>query len=298
MAIPIVRSGVGTDLLPRDVADFIFERVEQQSAVQSLVPREPLTGSGKAIPVMTGTPVAGWVTEAGRKPVSDATLTTKNMDAKKLAVIVPFSKEYLRDSKINLMNMLRPKIAESFALAFDAACLHGTSTPFAAYVSQTTNSVELGTASAATGGFWKDLVTGIGLVQGEGQGYRHTGFAFDLDAEATLLGGVDSQGRPLLVPDTMAGAVVGRVAGRPVAYYDTIGGGASIKGFGGDWRQARYGVASDIAYDISTEASIVLADGTTQLHLWQNNLVALLAEAEYGFVINSVEAFVKYADAA
>ena len=121
MAVPIVKSGVGTDLLPRDVADFIFERVAQTSAVQALVPEEPLTGAGKAIPVMTGRPVAGWVSEGGRKPVSDATMSTKVMDPKKLAVIVPFSKEYLRDSRINLMNYLRPQIAEAFAIAFDAA---------------------------------------------------------------------------------------------------------------------------------------------------------------------------------
>lgn len=297
MAIPIVRSGVGTDLLPRDVADFIFETVEQRSAVQALVPREPLSGNGKAIPVMTGRPTAGWVAEGGRKPVSDATMTLKNMDAKKLAVIVPFSKEYLRDSQINLMNYLRPKIAEAFAIAFDAACLHGTSTPFADYIAETTNTVELGTNNAASGGLYKDLVSGIALVNGEGEGYRHNGFAFDLTYEADLLGAVAPDGRPLLVEGTQNSALVGRVAGRNVAYYEGIAAG-TVRGFGGDWRQARYGVASDIAYDISTEASIILADGTTTLHLWQNNLVALLAEAEYGFVINDVEAFVEYIDAA
>ncbi len=295
MAVPIVRTGaqgLGGSLMPREVSGFIFERAERQSAVMQLVPRESLPTTGKTIPVVTGRPSAGWVSEGGRKPVSDMTVGVKIMDPKKLAVIVPFSKEYLRDDKIGLMRMLRPKIAEAFATAFDAAALHGASTPFTTYVNQTTNEVTLGTATE--GGYHADLTQVIAeTVGGEnrGKGYRHTGWAFDTVAEPTLLASYDGQGRPLLVETATNDGTIPRLIGRRVSYFDNVG-DSNVIGFGGDWSQARYGVAEDINYDISKEASIELADSTV-LHLWQNNLVALLAEAEYGFIVNDPQAFTR-----
>lgn len=311
MAVPIVRTGaegIGGSLMPRDIAGFIFERAERASAVMQLTPREELPTTGKTIPVITGRPTASWVSEAGRKGVSDVTVGTKNMDPKKLAVIVPFSKEYLRDNRINLLGMLRPKIAEAFAMAFDAATLHGTSTPFTTFINQTTNQVTLGTATQATGGYHKDLVSVLSQTVGganRGKAYRHTGWAFDTTTEPVLMTSYDSQGRPLLVESTTNTGSVSRLLGRQVSYFDNVGTAAvaddpattttneaapGVAGFGGDWTQARYGVAADITYDISREASIELAGGQV-LHLWQDNLVALLAEAEYGFIVNDVQAF-------
>lgn len=295
MAVPIVRAGdeaLGGDLMPRDIAGFIFERTERMSAIMQLAPREELPTTGKTIPVVTGRPTASWTSEAGRKGVSDMTVGTKTMDPKKLTVIVPFSKEYLRDNRINLLGMLRPKIAEAFAMAFDAATLHGTSTPFTTFIGQTTNQIALGTATQADGGYHADLTGVIAQTVGgpnAGKGYRHNGWAFDTVAEPTLLSSYDANGRPLMVDSATSQGTVPNLVGRRVSYYDNVA-ASSILGFGGDWAQARYGVASDITYSMSSEASIELAD-TSVLHLWQDNLVALLAEAEYGFIVNDVQAF-------
>lgn len=301
MAVPIVRPGFGDQLMPREIADFIFEKMEQSSVVQQLAPQEPLAGEGKSIPVITGKPSAGWVSEGGRKPVSDMTVGSKVMDPKKLAVIVPFSKEYLRDSRVNLFDMLRPKIAEAFATAFDAAAIAGTSTPFANFLLQTTNTREIGTSTQAQGGIYGDLVNSLGQVVAEGKSYRVNGWAADYTAETLLLGAIDGNGRPLFNPDANVGIFGGTLLSRPVYYGENVGtpvvtgtpntGGVQM--IGGDWSQARYGIASDVAYSLSDQASIVLADGTTTLNLWQDNLVALLAEAEFGFVVNDVEAFVQ-----
>lgn len=300
MAVPTVRAGsegIGGELMPREISGFIFERAARASAVMQQVPQIPLAGRGRTIPVVTGRPTASWVDEAGRKPVSDATIATKIMDPKKIAVIVPFSKEYLRDNTINIMQMLRPQIAEAFAMAFDAATLHGTATPFTTFLNQTTNEVTLGSASA--GGYHADLVGSISQVmsgENRGKGYRHNGWTFDSVAEPELLATYDTQGRPLLVDSTTDQGTVPNLIGRRVAYYDNVA-ESNILGFGGDWQQARYGVSSNLTYDISTQASIELAEGQV-LHLWQDNLVALLAEAEYGFIANNVQAFTRINQAA
>jgi hypothetical protein len=65
-----------------------------------------------------------------------------------------------------------------------------------------------------------------------------------------------------------------------------------LRGIGGDWSQAAYGVGMDISIRISNEASYY--DGTTWHSAFQENLTLLLVEAYYGFVVGSKDAFVAY----
>jgi HK97 family phage major capsid protein len=109
------------------------------------------------VPVTTGKLSAGWVAEGAQKPASAGTMTLKTMSPKKLAVIAVVSAEVVRANPGNYMNAIRNQVAEAFAIAFDAAALHGTSTPFSTYIDQTSNAVEAtGTAPAWTN-VWGDL---------------------------------------------------------------------------------------------------------------------------------------------
>jgi hypothetical protein len=65
-----------------------------------------------------------------------------------------------------------------------------------------------------------------------------------------------------------------------------------LRGVGGDWSQAAYGVGMDISVRISKEASYY--DGSVWHSAFQENLVLLLVEAYYGFVMGSKDAFVTY----
>jgi hypothetical protein len=65
-----------------------------------------------------------------------------------------------------------------------------------------------------------------------------------------------------------------------------------LRGIGGDWSQCAYGVGMDISVRRSTEASYY--DGSTWHSAFQENLVLLLVEAYYGFVMGSKDAFVSY----
>ena len=66
----------------------------------------------------------------------------------------------------------------------------------------------------------------------------------------------------------------------------------NLRAVGGDWSQAAYGVGMDISLRISKDASYF--DGTTWHSAFQENLVLVLAEAYYGFVMGSKRAFVTY----
>lgn len=271
----------------------IFDEAARQSVVQSLVQRIPLGASGQSIPVVTAKPVAGWVTEGTKKPTTKGTLGLKSMTPEKLAAIVVVSKEVVRANPGDYVTRIRGQLAEAFAVAFDSAALHGTNTPFDNYIDETAHSVAFGTTAQADGSVYGDIVAGLSVLVNDGK--RLTGFAFDSIAEPILLSGTDTSGRPLFVEtpleDTTSAVTPGRLIGRRSVIGDGVADG-DIVGYGGDWRQAAWGVIRGIEYSVSTEASVTI--NNELLSLFEHNLVAILAEAEYGWVVNDVDAFVQY----
>ena len=95
-------SGISTNrtniTLPAEVSQEILQKTQSASAVMQLARQIALPGRGVQIPVITSDPSAAWVAETGAKTVSNPGLSTKLMQAYKLAVIVPFSDEFRRDA--------------------------------------------------------------------------------------------------------------------------------------------------------------------------------------------------------
>ena len=274
----------------------IFERAARASVVQRLARRVPLGASGVNVPVVTSKPTAGWVSEANAKPASEGGMELKPMQPEKLATIIVVSAEVVRSNPGNYVTEVRNQIAEAFATAFDSATLHGTNTPFDNYIGETTKSVELGTAAASAGGIYADIVDGLAQLVNDGK--RLNGFALDERVEPVLLGSIDTAGRPLFTETPPAETDVatreGRLIGRPAYVLEGVAAG-DVLGFGGDWSQVAWGAIGGISYRVSTEAAVTI--NGSLVSLFERNLVAILAEAEYGFVVNDVEAFVAYEDA-
>ncbi len=294
--------------LPAEIAGPIFERAARQSVVQQLSPQQPLGSEGKAVPIVTGRPKANWVDEGGTKPATSGTMSLKTMTPKKLAAIVVVSEEVVRANPGGYATSLRGQLAEAFAIAFDLAALYdlggdGTGTgPFDDYVAETTKSVELGGNSQANGGLYKDLVDGMQEVisdsDASGRRFRFTGFALDALFEPRIRGAVDSTGRPLWVDlptdeESDGLSVRGRLLSRPSFMGEGVATPtATVLGFGGDWSQTAWGVVGGISYSVSREAAVTI--NGSLVSLFEKNLVAIRAEAEYGFVIADTDAFVQY----
>lgn len=68
----------------------------------------------KKVPVMASGPSAYWVGEGERIKTSSATWIYPKLIAKKLAVIIPVTKEKLEDTTIDVFSELRPSISEAF----------------------------------------------------------------------------------------------------------------------------------------------------------------------------------------
>ena len=297
-------TGQFAGFLKPDQAAAYFDQAKKSSSVQQLARQVPLGINGAEVPVVTSKPTAGWVAEGGKKPATQGALSLKTLTPKKMAAIAVVSAEVVRANPGNYINILRDDIAEAFAITFDTAALHGTNTPFGQYVDQTAKAVELGTTTKANGGVYGDVVAGLKLLVDDGK--RLSGFAFDRKIEPTFLGAVDNNGRPLFVEtpleDTTSVVTPGRLLGRPAFLGDQIGTAivtgtpntGGIVGYGGDWSQVVWGVVGGISYDVSTQATVTI--NGELVSLWEHNLVAVRAEAEYGLLINDTAAFVKYTD--
>lgn len=273
----------------------IFAEARKSSVVQQLARRIPIGANGVEIAYTTSKPTAAWVAEAGQKPTTSGGKALRTIAPKKIAAISVVSAETVRANPGGYIDDLRLDLAEAFALAFDAAALHGTQSPFGASnnIAATTKEVSLGSATSAEGSIFADANAGLSLLVNDGK--RLTGTAWDAIAEPLFNGAVDTTGRPLFIdnPTVETAEVVraGRLLGRPSFIGEGIA-ADGIVGFGGNWSKAVWGVVGGISYDVSTQATVTL-DGEL-VSLFENNLVAIRAEAEYGWDVDDVESFVKF----
>lgn len=279
--------------LNRDQSEAIFEKAARISVVQQLARRVPLGINGQAIPVVTGKIAAGWVAEGAQKPASSGSVALKTMDPKKIAAIAVVSAEVVRANPGGYMDLLRPQIAEAFALAFDAAALHGTSTPFSTNLDTGSSTQEFTGTTPAFTSVYADLNAGLATLVNADK--DPNGFLFDKRFEPVLNASLDTAGRPMFVSPTYEDG--NRSRGSLLGYETVIGKGVfsntpKIYGYLGDWSQVAWGVVGGISYDVSTETAVTINGALVSL--WENNLVAIRAEAEYGFLVNDPASFVKY----
>jgi len=285
--------------LNREQSAPIFERVARDSVAQRLAQKVELGINGQSIPIVTGKLTAGWVAEGTAKPVSSGSVALKTMDPKKLAVIAVVSAEVVRANPANYMTLIQNQVAESFATAFDLAAFHGTGSPFTTNLDTGSSTQEFTGVAPITSAVYDDLNAGLATLVNAGK--HLTGWAFDDRFEPILNGSKDSAGRPLFVesPFTEGAGPIrsGRLLGRPAFVGEGVYAATpKILGYGGDWTQAAWGSVGGISFDVSTEATVTI--NGVLVSLWENNLVAVRAEAEYGWLVNDPSAFVKFTNAA
>lgn len=287
-----------TGFIKPELAGPIFNEAAKGSAAMSLIRKVPLGASGQAFPIVTSKPTANWTAEGAQKHTTEAGLGLVKMEPKKLTAIAVASQEVIRANPGGYSETLAGLLAEAFARAFDLAIFHnkggdgnGTS-PFETTLAATTKSVTL--AAAAGTNTYDDLVKAMSLnLQGTPK-KQVTGFAFDTGFEIDLLNAKDTAGRPLFAEAAYTGAVPalrsGSVLGRTTYMHENVGLDKTV-GFAGDWSKCAWGTVGGITMDISTEATVTI--GGQLVSLYENNLVAVRAEAEYGFAVADKDAFVK-----
>lgn len=260
--------------LPVDVSREIMQKVTESSAVMQMARQIALPGRGAAINVITSDPEAAWVGETAAKPVSNPGLETKVMQAYKLAVIVPFSREFRRDVAA-LYDALVERLPNALGQKFDATVFGGVQAPgsnFDTFASATAQSlatdVYQGLVAADT-----DIATHGGVLNG---------FVLSPQGKGILLGAVDDNKRPLFINNVSEGAIPMILGAQTLVSKGAyVAGTPNTVGVAGDWTQALYGTVEGVNITYSEDAT--LTSGNTTINLFQQNMFAVRAEIEVGF---------------
>ena len=276
----------GDITLPAEISAEILQKMQGTSAVMQLARQVALPGRGLQIPVITSDPAAAWVDETDAKAVSNPGLSTKLMQAYKLAVIVPFSDEFRRDAAA-LYDALISRLPGALAVKFDQTVIGATGAPganFDTFSGCTAQSLVAGVGHTAYDG----LVTAFADIAAHGGSMN--GLAMSPAGEGLLLAATDSDGRPLFngvadggVPRVLGARVVegrGLYKAGSAAAGSNPGTPASV-GIAGDWTQAMYGTVEGVQIRFADQTGLTI--NSTQVNLWEHNMFAVRAEIEVGF---------------
>ena len=266
--------------LPTEVSQEIIQKTQQASAIMQLARQIDLPGRGLTIPVITSDPEAAWVAETGAKAVSNPGLSTKIMQAYKLAVIVPFSDEFRRDAAA-LYDALVARLPLALAARFDQTVVGAVPKPgenfdnFANCTAQSLVKTESHSVYDGLVAAYEDIAA----------------FALSPAAIGILLGATDSTGRPLFISSTAEGGVNRVLGARTLesrgvykagaAPADSSAGNPAIVGIAGDWSQAMYGTVEGVQIRFADQTGLTI--NSQQVNLWENNMFAVRAEIELGF---------------
>ena len=269
--------------VPVEQASEIIKKVARGSSVIRLSRLEQMTSDTKKIPVMTNGAGAYWVGEGQRIGASGATWIFPELRAKKLAVIIPVTKEKLNDATIDVFSELRENIAEAFYEAFDSAALFGYNSPFSSNILSSCAKVEI-----TDGSF--DLASADVMAKVEEAGYDVNGFAAKIGVKNSLRKLRDANGAPIFI----TGTDQNELYGQPIEF---VRNGAwkddQAELIAGEWKYSLVGIRDDIEYEILTEATLqntLDADGKP-LSLAEQDMVAIKATMRIGYLCVKPEAF-------
>lgn len=278
--------------IPAEQGNLVLKEFMANSVIIQLAKQETMTKPVKHFTYLADGPGAYWVDEAERIQASKATWLDAKMEAKKLGVIIPVSKEFLKYTVPQFFEEIKPAIAEAFYKKFDQAALFGNGSPYAANVSvwenitNAGNTIEMG----STPNLYTDFNAVLATVE-DGDNDPN-GFTTTRRFRKDLRGAVDVNNTPIFNETTEG--VANQVLGMPIGYAD----GASwdytkALAITGDWDYARYGILQGIEYAISEDATLdtVVDQDGNPINLFERDMFALRATMHIGFMTLKEDAF-------
>lgn len=282
MPTDVYRGTTGVTV-PQEISQEIWANLAETSAVMSAAKQIHLPGSGVTIPVITGDAEAAWAAETSEKTVSTPSLSSKLMTGYTLAVIVPFSKQFLRDMSSLYSEIVR-RLPSALASKFDATVAGKGTAPGSNFDTLATATAQVVDSTDTFG----DLSAVINAVAADGGDVSH--WIANPALHGRFLTTVDGNSRQVFAPSTNAAVgQVGSVFGAPVI--KTRGDlGTNVTGLAGDFAgSAVWGSVEGVQISLSDQAT--LTDGANTINLWQTNMVAVRAEIEVGFRVKDVKHF-------
>lgn len=276
--------------VPVEQATEIMKDVARGSSLLRLSKVTEMTSDTKKIPVMVEGPGAYWVGEGERIKTSKAGWIYPELKVKKLAVIVPTTKEKLNDTTIAVFEELKEPIGEAFYQAIDAAGFFGTNSPFSSNIMKSVekcgHKIEIDTNG--TGKLDLDVSDAMATV--EDAGYDVNGFAAKIGIKNSLRKLRDANGNQLF-----ADGVNGKEFYSLPIEFSRNGAWDKTKAelIGADWDKSLVGIRAELEYEILKEATLqdtLWTDGKP-LSLAEQDMIAIKATMRLAYLVIKDEAF-------
>jgi HK97 family phage major capsid protein len=257
-----------------------------------------IPGSGVKVQTITGEPQASWVDETNLKPVGFHTFGNKTITPYKLAIIEPFSQEFLRDKNALYAECVR-RLPAALGKKFDSTIM-GAVAPGSGFD-------VLGTGVSATS-LLPDATHGITeydrFVAVDAAIAANDGILSNIilapQGKSIVLGAKDGDGRPLFTPGVGSNAI-GSILGADVTVAKGVyvagaagtGGAAgtpAVVGVAGDFSDVVWGSVEGVKMAVSDAATLSYTDANSQtvtINLWQQNMVAVRFEIEVAFAVRN-----------
>ncbi|WP_250673533.1 phage major capsid protein [Paraclostridium ghonii] len=273
--------------VPVEVAPGIMDEIARGSSILQLSDVKPMKSDIMKFQVWADKPGAYWVGESERINTSKASWIFPEMKAKKIAVIIPVTREKMNDTTIDVFGELKPQIAEAFYTSIDKACLFGTDSPFEKNIL----GVATSSGNVVTRGI-KSLDLDVSDLMGsvEDNNLDVNGFAGHYGLKRELRSLRDANGNQLAV----MGMKENSLYENPLTF---VRNGAFDKTqadlIAADWSKSIVGIREGIEFQVLTEAtlqSVTMEDGKP-LSLAESDMVAIKATMRLAFLPIKEEAF-------
>lgn len=283
-------------LLPRNVAQEIWDEAKANSIVPSLARQTPIIIGENTFPVVNKRPAASIIGQGGDKKDSEIEFGSKTITPIKAQVGLEFTMEAIEANPVGVMGLLSEELGGALARQVDLAVLHGKEAATGSDLSGTHDFINDTSKreDVTGGGYAADQALWDGYGQVVDDNHRFSGFAFDERMVYLLATARDNDGRRLN-PEINMGSSVGSYAGLPVSVSKTVSGNVDAVsdqgtlGFGGDWDALRFGYSLNISV-----RRIDYGDPFGNGDLARRNASAFLSEVIFGWAIMDLDAFVAY----
>ena len=279
--------------VPKPIANEIIGLTTRGSAILRLSKVQVMESESKSFPVMASGIGAYWVGETERIKTSTPKWIFPEIVAKKLGVIVPVTREKLKDTTIDVFNTVKPYIVEAFQKAIDGACLFGTASPFAHNICTAAASNSMTITKGTNAKLDLDISDLMALV--EAKGYDVNAFVADYSFKNSLRKLRDSNGNQLYFQGASANLNYDTLYSMPIDFCRSdVWDSTKAICIAGDFKNySLVGIREEIEFEVLKEAtlqSVTMADGEP-LSLAENDLIALKATMRIGFLPVKSDAF-------
>ena len=264
--------------VPTEIAKEVIKNIVSQSTAFKVCKHVPMSSDKKVLPMLSDTGSAYWTEEGEEIQTSIHGWEYPELEAKKLAVIIPFTKEKYEDSVISVMEEIKQGISDAFTKSIDSAIFFGTNTPFDTNI---VGSVLEGSKIENSGKLDMDISDAMSKI--EASDLVVNGIIAPNSVKATLRTLRDYNGNALVVPGGGNGT---EIYSTPIHIPTSkVWDDSKASSIVGDFNRAVIGTRSGITYEVLDQATV------GGINLAERDLLAIKCTMRFGFKVVDPKAF-------